>query len=302
MMIINSLVPGTAQRTLGNLDESKFLIFSLPLSLAGTSLIAVSAAVSTAEVSLDLEKKDGRTYLFQYSGTSSSIADLLMYGGLSLSLYGNLLSAYSSYAAHRDFVDRYGDPFHPKPVTEGRIKFSDAVTAPFRKDNIFSIDVLPMLGLMTLSGVSVEEWQAAGGYFRRDQVDLFGFPVSPAAGLGAQILVSALMTTATAAWEELVYRGVSLEASGAVYSSVSFGLAHLGNMLVPGVSVEDTLLQAMFAGVFGFYAADRVTRRGYAIEKMIALHFWNNLLGMVLGYMADPDSEAGLSIHYRLTM
>ncbi|MBT3273247.1 MAG: CPBP family intramembrane metalloprotease [Spirochaetales bacterium] len=299
MMVLNALLPGTAQRILGKLDEAKIFYASLPISIAGISLLAAAAGFSSGEAALDLGSENGRTYLFSYTGEESSAAEILMYGGMILNLYGNLLSAYSSYAAHRDYVDTYDDPFHPEALTTGRIRLSEAVVAPFKRENVLSLDVLPMLGLMTLSGLSVDDWKAVGGYFRRDQVDLFGLTVSPAAGLGAQLGIAALMTTATAVWEELLYRGVSLEVNGPVYSSVTFGLAHLPNMLVPGVSIEDTLLQTFFAGAFGFYAADRVVQKGYHLERMITLHFWNNILGIILKFMSSPDEEPGFFIRYK---
>jgi membrane protease YdiL (CAAX protease family) len=139
-----------------------------------------------------------------------------------------------------------------------------------------------------------------GRYFRRGRVEFLGYPVTPLTGFGLEVLLAGVLVTANAVWEELSYRGLGLQVNGTVYSSLSFGFAHLTNMLVPGVTVEDTVLQTLFATAFGFYAADRVQRREDGLERMIALHFWNNLLSLVLSYLADPESEQVFIISLRV--
>ena len=298
MMLANALLPGTAQRQLGKADEALRYYPSLPMSVVGAGMIVAATIVGDGELAFDLESNESGSYLVRYTGEESLATELLVYGGLILSLYGNLLSAYSSYGAHRDFVDIYGDPFRSTPYVSGRLSLRDAFFAPFKPEHVFSIDVLPMLGLMTLGGFSIDEWRSILSYFNHTRVDFFSIPVSAAAALLGQSLISTLMTTATAAWEELMFRGLSLEVNGSVHSSVSFGLSHLANMLVPGVSVEETLAQSIYATAFGFYAADRVLQRNFRIERMIALHYWHNFLSLLLGFMADPESEKGLSIKY----
>ena len=302
LMLKNALLPGLGFAMLGNEKEARAYYASLPLSIAGTALAVSALLISTDGVVFDFQRQDGESYLFRYENELSPLSHVLLYGGVALGLYGNLLSAYSNYAVHRDYVDQYGDPFRPVPLRAGRSSFFRTVTAPYRADNVFNIEVLPVLGLSAMGGFSPVDIAAMGNYFKRDTVPIMGFQVHPVLGLGIHALSSGVLVTAIAAWEELAYRGLSLEMNGQVYSSISFGLAHLPNMLTPGISVEGTLLQTLFATAFGFYTSEQVKRRGYNLERMIALHYWHNMLALVLGYLVDPEQTQLFSIRYRLWM
>ena len=291
MMLRNLLLPGLAQHDLGNDKEARFFYAALPLSAIGMGMTIAGFAGFTDGVSLELERIDGQTYLFKYAEEPPSEARLLLLGGTILSLYGNLLATYSNYAAHRDFVDTYGHPSGALPVRTGRDGLLDLMLAPFRPRSLLNADVLPVLGLMTMSYLAVEDFQTIINFFRRDTVPFLGFEVPPAAGIGLQLATSLLFVTANACWEEIAYRGLSLETAGKAFSSLSFGLAHLGNLLMPGVSVEGTLLQTLFATAFGFYAADVAERQRYRLERVVTLHFWNNVASMVLGYLSNPEEN-----------
>ena len=143
--------------------------------------------------------------------------------------------------------------------------------------------------------------QAVGDFFSRDTVPFFGAELHPAMGLALRIVSAAAFVTANAAWEEILYRGLFLETSSVLYSSLSFGLAHLPNMLAPGVGIGQTLLQTLFATAFGFYTADRVIQRSYRLERMVSLHYWNNVLSMVLGYLLDPEEYGRLTVGFELS-
>ncbi len=300
LMLKNALVPGLGFKMLGNDEEACLYYAALPLNLIGAGLISAAVFLNGNGIVLDIEQHDGVTTLFSYKNELSSTSKLLLAGGLGLSLYGNLLAAYSSYAVHSDFVERYGFPREARLPGAGRIPLARVLTAPFTPAHVFNIDVLPMIGLATLGGFSAEDYGEMGRFFKRDHVVFLGFPVSPQVGLGLEILLAAGLVTANAAWEELAYRGLSLQLNGPVHSSLSFGFAHLTNMLVPGMNVETTLLQTLFATAFGFYAADRVLRGESGLERMIALHYWNNLLSLVLGFLSDPESDATLVFKIRL--
>lgn len=300
MMARNLVLPGLGFRLLGNEEEAKRYYAALPMSLGGAGLVMAGVLRSSAGVQLDAQFRDGETRLFSYRETLDPWSQVLVYSGVVLGLYGNLLAVYSSYGAHRDYVDAFGDPFHTNPLTVGRPALRDVIMAPFRPANVVAADVLPILGLSTAAGFSLDDYRMMAAYFRRDSVPFMGIAVTPGAGLLLRVASSVLAVAANAAWEEIAYRGLSLETSGAVYSSVSFGLAHLPNMLVPGASVENTLLQTLFASAFGFYTADRVMASDYDFSRMVALHFWHNTLSLVLGYLADPEEDVGFSIRFRL--
>ena len=300
MMASNLMLPGLGFRLLGNEVEARKHYAALPISLGGAGLVMAGVLRSSGAVHLDAQFRDGETYLLSYDEELDPWSQVMMYSGVVLGLYGNLLAVYSSYGVHRDYVDRYGDPFHRESVKSGRPELRDVIAAPFRTTNVFAPDVLPILALSTVAGFSLDDYRMMGEYFSRDSVHFMGFTISPEAGLALRVASSMLFVAANAAWEEIAYRGLSLETNGTVYSSVSFGLAHLPNMLVPGVSVENTLLQTLFATAFGFYTADRVVASGYDFSHMVALHFWHNALSLILGYLADPDEDQGFSIWFRL--
>lgn len=299
LMIKNTLVPGLGMSMLGNKEEARIYFVALPLRLAGAGLTAAAVFMNGNGIVAEIEHLDGATRLFGYKYELSTVSRLMLLGGTGLSLYGSLLAAYSNYAVHSDYVGRYGmregDAGRPQP----RISMAAVLAAPFTPAHVFTVDVLPIIGLSTLSGFSIEDYGNIGGYFRRDRVRFLGYDVKPFTGLGLQVLLACGFVTANAAWEELAYRGLGLQLSGAAHSSLSFGFAHLANMLVPGVTVEGALLQTLTATAFGFYAADRVQRGENGLERMIALHFWNNVLVWVLGYLADPESDRVLSVAVR---
>jgi hypothetical protein len=300
VILKNAIVPGLGFKMLGNDKEARLYYAALPLNLIGAGLVTAAVFLHGNSVVLDMKHSDGVTNVLQYKNELTPTAKLMLAGGIGIGLYGNLLAAYSSYAVHSDYVERYGFPGGFPPPDTARISLTDALTAPFTPAHVFNIDVLPMIGLATLGSFSVEDYGQIGAYFQRDHVDFLGFPVTPLAGLGLEILLAGCLVTANAAWEELAYRGLSLQVNGPIHSSLSFGFAHLTNMLAPGASVEGTLMQTVFATAFGFYAADRVQHGKNGLQRMIALHFWNNLLSMVLGFLADPESGGTLSVKIRL--
>jgi hypothetical protein len=296
---LNSLLPGIGLSRLGLEEEAKWYYAALPLSLAGTGLAVTGVFLFSNSVRFDAERRDGETYLVRYDRELGALSNILVYGGVVLGLYGNLLTTYSGYALHREYVDRYGDPYGGETVTTGRLTLPEVIAAPFLPSVVFSVDVLPVLGLSTAAGFSVSDYRRMGDFFTRESVPFMGFAVHPVAGLGLQILSGLLLVTANSAWEEIAFRGLQLETRGTVYSSFSFGLAHLTNMLVPGASVESTMLQTLFATAFGFYAAERTLDHGYDFRRMVALHFWHNLLSLVLGYLAEPEETGVFTIRYR---
>lgn len=299
LMIKNTLVPGLGMSRLGNKEEARIYYLALPLRLTGAGLAAAAVFLYGNSIVAEIERRDGATRLFGYKYELSAASRLMLLGGTGLTLYGSLLASYSNYAVHSDYVSRYGLPEGAAGRAQPRISMAAVLAAPFTPAHVLTLDVLPIIGLSTLSGFSIEDYGNMGGYFRRDRVRFLGYDVKPFTGLGLQILLACGFVTANAAWEELAYRGLGLQLSGATHSSLSFGFAHLANMFLPGVTVEGALLQTLTATAFGFYAADRVQREENGLERMIALHFWNNLLAWVLGYLADPESDRIFSIAVR---
>ncbi len=303
LMLRNSFLPGTAQLAMGQTAEGIVYLASVPLQAAGLGILVYQALAYSGRTELGWFPEEGRTYLTRFTETDPYLANpWLAFAGITLSLYGNLLSAYSQHAAHRDWVDRFGDPAGLQPVRTGRESLLRLLAAPWTPHNVLSFDTLVALSFTVGGSLSGGDFARMGAYFQRETVPFFGREVTPAQGLGLRLATAILLVTANAASEEILFRGSLLEQRGVTTSSLSFGLAHLPNAIIPGVALEDTVLQTVFALGFGFYAAQSTVARGYNYERMVALHFWNNVLAFVLGYLVDPESQSYLGIGFRAAL
>lgn len=300
MMAINAFIPGYAQYAMGRTAEGvAYMATGLSLGVVGFGLTTYAMLERLGGVVFDVDRSSGTTVLFRYREKPEAIDHVLFWSGTTLSLYGSLIGSYSSYAAHRDYVDTYGGDGLPDE-RDGRESILGLLSAPFVPRNVFNMDVLPALSLMVLSDFAGSDLGRIGTYFRRESVPFMGMTLDPWTAFGLRLGTAALMVGANAAWEEIAFRGLSLERDGLVLSSVTFGTAHLGNMLLPGWSVEDVLLQTLYATGFGFYAAQSVIGNEHRLERVIALHFWHNLIGIVLSYVVNPEEETGFTIGARL--
>ncbi len=298
MMLINTILPGTAQIKQGKTAEGILYLTSIPIGLAG-QIMALYYFYQHGEEGLTfgLEAKEGEHYLSGFNENNDfSTNQYLLYGGMTLSLYSSLLSSYSSYAAHRDFSDRY----FQNPVRRGKESLLDLITAPYKPENFFSSDVFPFFPITIIGSLQGKDIGRMAGFFQREEVDFWGYKMHPAAGFCLNTLFSFLLVTANATLEEIMYRGLSLEKSGTAASSFSFGAAHLPNMLMPGASIESTVLQSIFATLMGFYAGNITEKNGYNIEKAVTIHFWHNILAFTLNYLATPEQTPGLSLRIQI--
>lgn len=105
-----------------------------------------------------------------------------------------------------------------------------------------------------------------------------------------------------AAAEELVFRGIVLDSWGPWASAISFGALHLGNVFIslsPTVTalsdrqIAAVVQQSAFALSFGIYANILTENDGNRLGKPIAVHYWNNVVSMVLGYLAGDGVAEG---------
>ena len=295
-LLLNSIVPGSAQKALGL--KAGIYYAGLPATVIGAGLTAASFLLMSDNLVPAIERTEDGTTLMSYEGEESAASQWLFYGGTVVSLYGALLSAHSQYSAYRVIADRTDGILTDR--RDGFDRAADVLFAPFRPANIFSPSVLPVLGLTVISAFSQSEIKAIRNYFELDSVEFSGITLKPLSALLLRVATALLLVIPNASWEEISFRGVTLEASGARYSSVIFGLSHLGNIFVPGVTIEETLLQSLYATAFGFYAAEIVIRDDYSLERAVAFHFWNNMLAFVLEYLIDPENGVGLTVGYRI--
>ncbi len=301
MMFLNSIIHGTAQMKLGKREEGLIYLTSVPLTLAGEGILLYTL-FARLEIIFNIRLKDDKTFLTEYGKkTLDSTDSLLLFTGTALTLYGKLLSSYSQYAAHRDFIDTYGQRLGIGSVREGRESLAYLIASPFLPRNVFNFEVIPVLALTTIGSLAGEDLGKIGDFFRRDYVNFMGMNLAPIGALGLRLSTALFLVLANATWEEIAFRGLSLERGGVFFSSVSFGAAHLPNMLHPDFSVEDTILQTLTAMAFGFYTSHQVKRGGYMLDRAIALHFWNNVLALTLDYMLEPDRQRSFTVGYRFS-
>jgi membrane protease YdiL (CAAX protease family) len=262
-LFVNSLLPGTAQITMGQLAQGwALLLSSLTLKIVGNTMLVIEIVNSAAAGGgIGIYRENGRTYLLPPSDDGLLQETWLGNTGMTLAIWGSLLGAYSQYDSYLRLI---------RPSLGRRdISLGEVLVAPYQARNALSWQVLPVLVLSTLSSLDWDRIREFGEFFRRDEVDFWGLPVRPLTGLALNTLFAFTLVHANAAAEELVYRGMNLRSVGPLRSTVAFGAAHLPNMLTPGMSVEDTLLQTGFATAFGAYAARMTMQDQYDLGKAI---------------------------------
>ncbi len=308
-VLINAFVPGYAQIKMGRVREGSLYLASLPLQIAGTVLQTLYLADVFADEALERfwTDADGRWYVYYSPGLAARPGKWQFYAGTILSLYGALLASHSQY----DLLWRLGllspegsapggaGAAASRPSANGEagpISLGQAMAAPWLPGNLFNRDILPVFGLSLLPDLSRISGSDLAAYFERDRVPFLGRDVSPLAGLVLAAGSGVAIAQANAVWEEIVYRGITLQSNGVVGSSLRFGLVHIPNALVPNTSIQETLWQSVFATMFGLYAGSVTERDGGDFRKAIAWHFWNNVVAFTLGYLTSPDEQMLFSV------
>lgn len=173
------------------------------------------------------------------------------------------------------------------------------LSAPYRSANALRWDTLGLVGFETVASYGPSDWVAMYNYFSQPRVDFFGAKVAPLTGLALVSAFSLSVNLFVAVGEESLFRGFGNDAFGVVPSSILFGLAHLSNGFIYRQEKTDhpwltAGLQAVFAGIFGFYASYVDAQDGYSLQRSISLHYWNNVAAMILDYLASGGKRAGL--------
>lgn len=298
-LLVNTFVPGVAQYRLGCREEALLLAAGLPMTVIGMGITTYVSLLRLGGIEYGLSRDPNGTTFARYTGDPAAAERWLLYAGTVSSLYGALLTTYSNYAAVRDFADM--GLLSATPVRRGRDSLGSLVVAPFVARHVAHPSVWPVLMLSLLQSVDWSGFQQIGSFFDRERVSFAGVEVPPLAGLALRVATAAAMVLPNATWEEIAYRGTSLEQRGAVLSSIGFGAAHLSNVLAPNVAIGDTVLQSLFATAFGAYAAEVVRRDGFRLHRAVALHFWNNVTALVLNYLIDPDAAPDFSLSIRVS-
>ena len=195
-LLVNSLLPGTAQAALGNPRLGRrILAASLTLQGAGTALLVYDRLrnLDPDSTRLGVYRVDGRTYLFAPPEDASLVAgDWVSSTGLILSTWGVLVSTWSQWAAYREYADRLG----LQAPRRGHESLGSLLAAPYRPENVFSADVIPFFPISVLGQLRYEDLAVYARFFQQERVDFWGMSVHPVAGLALNTVVEKLLAPA----------------------------------------------------------------------------------------------------------
>jgi len=262
----NIFLPGLLQ-TVNGQSEGWWYMAGGPLMIGGTAL-EIDYALNAADPSRQWEL-----------GVSLPAAEI-----------GVAFEAYSLYAFERDFRNQYAAPEERKP----REPLLDLLAAPWNPAVVFDPAVISVIGLLVVPYFTYDGVAAMGDFFDRPSVSFFGASVSPGAGLALEAVFALALNLFVATAEEVLFRGVALDTAGPWASALTFGALHLGNVFIslsPDVSalsprqVAGVVQESVFALSFGVYANILTENDGGKLGKPIAVHYWNNVFSMVLGYL-----------------
>ena len=297
-LLINLVLPGYWQISRGNTAEGIMYMSSVPLYLAANYLFLDFYLPVISDQSTLYRVENNDHYLFYSDSVWSRNDRWKLYTGLLIGAASTLLSTYSSYAAEEEYnaavdgkyTEKYGEA----------LEFRTVLSAPWSPENILNLDFFPAYPMFALLGTEPDDYRRLTAYFARDSVPFLGLEVHPVAGAALALGSSLLLANMSTLSEEMIFRGHLLREKGIHVSSLIFGPLHLGNMLIPNTSVESTVLQSLFATLFGYYAGYRTEQNGYDFRRMIALHFWHNVTVMTLSYMINPEQTMSFSIGSQL--
>ena len=303
MMLLNTFVPGTAQFTLGQGRAGMMYVWSLPVTLAGGGLFLYTLTQHLDGLHFNVLKDErGETTVVQFGKRELDTVDYaLLFSSSALMVYGLMLGAYSQYEAHRVWMDTYGKGrMEPAGSKKKRLlPLSNALGAPFLPRNFLSFEVIAPLTFTTSSRLMGTDFNDIDSFFRSSEVDFWNISISPWGGLAMALGSGVLFSLAAAVTDEAVFRGVLMDRTGPVTSSIFFGFSRMGNILIPARSAERTIIGSLEGLGFGLYSAMITRKEEYNFEKSIALHFWNNLSAYIISYISGRETETCFTLGYR---
>ncbi len=176
-------------------------------------------------------------------------------------------------------------------------------TAPFSREVFLSKFVITWAILGILDGI-VSYPENSRGYRDITRVNMFDHYMSRKNGTAAYISSAGAVSLGAAVSEEMLFRGILLpildykfgQRTGLITSSLGFGLLHLFNP-----DIDRPLYFISQATAAGFAFGYHVQRNSYSIKKVIAAHFWYNIISMTTTWITNPEENPlGISVFFKL--
>ena len=186
----------------------------------------------------------GQNYLYYSDSITSDQDRWKFYTAVVSSSVASLLYSWSVYDAESDFCSEYNQTYTAKYGEA--LGLDEILAAPWKPENVLNFDFFPAYPMFAFLSFTSDDYLKIGSFFKRESVNFFGCPMRPAAGAALALGSSLLLANFSTLAEEISFRGDLLRNSDIHYSSIIFGVAHLPNIAIPNVSVEETVLQSLF--------------------------------------------------------
>jgi membrane protease YdiL (CAAX protease family) len=187
------------------------------------------------------------------------------------------------------------------PVECDLSPLTEFILSPFKPKYFLSTFVIAWAGLGVLDGIVA--YPKHNHHYRDiSRVQIFGDTRNRPSGTALYLGSSSAISLGAAVSEEMFFRGVMLPSldnsfgprAGLITTSLSFGLIHLLN---PDIDKPAYFFsQATLAGfVFGYM----VQREHYSLSKVIAAHFWYDIVSMTTTWLINPQrNPLGVSVQF----
>ena len=293
-LFVNSIIPGYWQIQNNDVAEGILYMSTLPNLAASTILMMDYLLPIFRNEDTHFIENNNSNYIFYTESAWNGPDVWKRFASILGVTVSSLFYSYSNYEAKEEYYRLIDDHYFLE--YGGKFSLLEFITSPWQPEHLFNFDFFPAYPLFALLGYNPTSYKNIPSFFERETVPFLGGEIHPAGGAILAFGSSILLSSMVAVTEEITYRSHYLRENGLTISSITFGAAHLPNMINPNVSIENTIYQTLFATLFGYYAGYQTEKNGYDFRRMIALHFWHNVTVFSLNYLIEPDTDLSFTI------
>ncbi len=296
LMLTELLLPGSAHIALGNKRQGILtLCLSLPLIGIGQGLIW-SAYLSPGE-DIDIARLMNGYAFLPDSAYAESLWMISL--GRALDAAGRAVAAYSAYSAAELYRRRLGadqgSALSSKAGADPVFSLGEALSAPFMPKNILNPWVLSPILAYGTADVIGGSFERTLEFFDAEEQPFWGKSYSPVTALAFKLITSLIGSYFNALAQEIYFRGYLRVQDGALVSSFLSGGSSLLSSVVPGNSGGAIILSSLYNSGYAWYASEIAAGGRGGLGRAIALRYWLELSTSLSSYIADPETESGLS-------